>query len=67
MWCFCAERKYSVKTEVVQVDFKHEDVYSKIGGHLENKDISVLINNVGVMTHGPMPYEKVSWDDIQVK
>lgn len=59
------EAEHKVETEIVQVDFKNEDIYSKIASHLEKKNISVLINNVGVMLPRPMRLCEASWDDIQ--
>jgi len=59
------EAEHKVETEIVQVDFKNENIYNKIASHLEKKNISVLINNVGVMLGSPMPFGQCSWDDIQ--
>ena len=64
---FFTEAEHKVETEIVQVDFKNENIYNKIASHLEKKNISVLINNVGVMLGSPMPFGQCSWDDIQVR
>jgi len=59
------ESKHNVKTDIIQADFKNESVYTDIEQRLAEKEISVLINNVGVMIAHPKFYEELTWDDIQ--
>jgi len=43
------ESQYGVKTRVIDVDFTEDDtIYRKIGAQLQDLDIGVLINNVGM-------------------
>jgi len=43
------ESQYGVKTRVIDVDFTENDqIYVKIGAQLQDLDIGVLINNVGM-------------------
>ena len=59
------ESQYGVNTEVVQTDFSEgAAVYPNIASHLRGKDVSLLINNVGVMVSYPKYYEDVTDADI---
>jgi len=47
------ESTYKVRTEVIQADFSEADVYTAIEARLADKEVAVLVNNVGVMTDHP--------------
>ncbi|XP_069189514.1 very-long-chain 3-oxoacyl-CoA reductase [Procambarus clarkii] len=58
-------QEYGVETEVVQVDFLDgRNIYEDIAKHLQDKEIGILVNNVGVMLHHPMEFELASEKDI---
>ncbi|XP_071539915.1 inactive hydroxysteroid dehydrogenase-like protein 1 isoform X2 [Panulirus ornatus] len=58
-------QEYGVETEVVQVDFiDGRPIYEDIGKHLQDKEIGILVNNVGVMLSHPMEFELASEKDI---
>jgi len=55
------ESLYGVQTHVVQADFSYgKPVFEGIAAQLRDKDIGVLVNNVGVMYEYPMMFEEVS-------
>uniref|UniRef100_A0A2P2I3Z9 Inactive hydroxysteroid dehydrogenase-like protein 1 n=2 Tax=Hirondellea gigas TaxID=1518452 RepID=A0A2P2I3Z9_9CRUS len=63
--------QHGVETEVVQANFvEGETLYPRIDKHLQGKEISVLINNVGVMISHPKYYDEVTdfemWSHINV-
>ncbi|KAB7500083.1 Inactive hydroxysteroid dehydrogenase-like protein 1 [Armadillidium nasatum] len=63
--------KYKIETEIVQVDFSDGlPIYSKIEKHLQDKEIGMLINNVGVMLPYPKYFTTVTeselWSHINV-
>lgn len=43
---------YSVKVKIIRVDFSQSDVYDMLRSKLDELDIGVLVNNVG-MTQNP--------------
>ncbi|KAG7160935.1 Hydroxysteroid dehydrogenase-like protein 1-like 1 [Homarus americanus] len=58
-------QEYGVETEIVQLDFMTgRPIYEDIAKHLEDKEIGVLVNNVGVMLSHPMEFELSSDKDI---
>ncbi|KAK8388537.1 hypothetical protein O3P69_020489 [Scylla paramamosain] len=58
-------QEFGVETEVVQADFMNgRPIYEDIAKHLQDKDIGVLVNNVGVMLSHPMEFELASEKDI---
>ncbi|XP_042236175.1 inactive hydroxysteroid dehydrogenase-like protein 1 isoform X2 [Homarus americanus] len=60
-----AGQEYGVETEIVQLDFMTgRPIYEDIAKHLEDKEIGVLVNNVGVMLSHPMEFELSSDKDI---
>ncbi|XP_015925339.1 inactive hydroxysteroid dehydrogenase-like protein 1 [Parasteatoda tepidariorum] len=65
------EKEFKVQTFTIQADFsKGRDIYSNISKQLEDKEIGVLINNVGVMYEYPecfmnVPEQKL-WDLINI-
>ncbi|MCL4141473.1 UNVERIFIED_CONTAM: hypothetical protein GTU68_021140, partial [Idotea baltica] len=57
--------KYNVETEVVQVDFSDgRPVYEKVSKAFKNKEIGMLINNVGLMLPYPKYYSNVTEEEI---
>lgn len=43
------EKTFHVKTAVIDVDFASSyDIYDKIRASIQNKNIGVLVNNVGI-------------------
>lgn len=57
--------EFGVETKIVQADFSSgRQVYEKISRDLYQKDIGILVNNVGMMTPHPMLFEDLSEDDI---
>jgi len=57
--------EFGVETEVVAVDFvEGRPVYEDIQRHLQDKEVGVLVNNVGVMLPHPMEFELASERDI---
>ncbi|KAK4298943.1 hypothetical protein Pmani_028743 [Petrolisthes manimaculis] len=57
--------EFGVETEVVAVDFiSGRPVFEDVARHLQDKDIGVLVNNVGVMLPHPMEFELASERDI---
>ena len=66
------EQKYDIRTEVVQIDFAKGSIgiHGIMESTLKDKDIGVLVNNVGVITDHPkyvseMDYEEI-WSHINV-
>ncbi|XP_050717313.1 inactive hydroxysteroid dehydrogenase-like protein 1 [Eriocheir sinensis] len=58
-------QEFGVETEVVQADFMHgRPIYEDIAKHLQDKEIGILVNNVGVMLSHPMEFELASEKDI---
>ncbi|KAK7086262.1 Inactive hydroxysteroid dehydrogenase-like protein 1 [Halocaridina rubra] len=54
-----------VQTEVVQIDFSYgRRIYEIVGSHLGDKEIGILVNNVGVMLPYPMDFAYVNDKDI---
>ena len=50
----CLESEYGVKTRVIDVDFTGgREIYDRIGPQLQDLDIGVLINNVGMSYNFP--------------
>lgn len=57
--------EFSVETEIVQADFSNGlPIYENISTHLKNKEIGVLVNNVGIMLGYPQAFNEVSERDI---
>ncbi|KAF2356499.1 Short-chain dehydrogenase/reductase SDR [Trinorchestia longiramus] len=57
--------EHKVQTAVVQADFSESrGLYSNIAAELAGKDISILVNNVGVMIPYPKKYEEITEDEI---
>lgn len=55
------ESSYGVSTDIIQADFSEgQHIYQRIAASLKNKDIGVLVNNVGVMYEYPLLLEEVS-------
>merc|ERR1739838_746783 len=53
--------EFSVETEIVQADFSNGlPIYENIAKHLQNKEIGILVNNVGIMLGYPQPFNDVS-------
>eukprot|EP01114_Cavostelium_apophysatum_P002710 TRINITY_DN12394_c0_g1_i1.p1 TRINITY_DN12394_c0_g1~~TRINITY_DN12394_c0_g1_i1.p1 ORF type:complete len:314 (+),score=41.66 TRINITY_DN12394_c0_g1_i1:70-1011(+) len=50
------EKRHSVKTKVIQVDFAKLDpsVYNQIADQTKDLDVSMLVNNVGMMNKGQL-------------
>lgn len=56
--------QYGVETHVVQADFSSgRPIYSNISKHLKDKDIGVLVNNVGMAASASL-FDGLSEDDI---
>ncbi|XP_042855475.1 inactive hydroxysteroid dehydrogenase-like protein 1 [Penaeus japonicus] len=56
--------QYGVETDIAQADFADgRPIYSNIEKHLTDKDIGILVNNVGMAVH-PRLYERQMEDDI---
>jgi len=57
---------YGIKTEIVPVDFADGRSAVEIGlkGVFANKDIGILVNNVGTANHYPQFFDEISEDDI---
>ncbi|XP_066943906.1 inactive hydroxysteroid dehydrogenase-like protein 1 isoform X2 [Macrobrachium rosenbergii] len=60
-----------VEIEIVQADFLDgRIIYDDIAKHLENKEIGILVNNVGVMLPNPMDFRYVAdreiWSHVNV-
>lgn len=54
-----------VETEIIQADFVHgRYIYDDIASCLENKDIGILVNNVGIMLPYPMDFQFVTDKDL---
>ncbi|XP_076030571.1 inactive hydroxysteroid dehydrogenase-like protein 1 [Oratosquilla oratoria] len=65
------EEQHKVATAIVRADFSEgRPIYDNIAKSLEDKEIGILVNNVGVMLSQPMPYTEVSdhdnWSHINV-
>ena len=60
------DQKYKIQTEVVQVDFSQgsEVGVKDIEGVLADKDVGVLVNNVGVITDHPKYLTEMDYGDI---
>ena len=60
------DQKYKIQTEVVQVDFSQGSAVGvkQIEGILVDKDIGVLVNNVGVITDHPKYLTEMDYGDI---
>lgn len=57
--------EYNIETEIVQADFSNGlPIYENISTHLKNKEIGILVNNVGIMLEYPQPFNDVSERDI---
>ncbi|CAL4063904.1 unnamed protein product, partial [Meganyctiphanes norvegica] len=57
--------EFSVETEIVQADFSNGlPIYENIAKHLQNKQIGILVNNVGLMLAYPQAFNEVSERDI---
>ncbi|KAG7158291.1 Hydroxysteroid dehydrogenase-like protein 1-like 2 [Homarus americanus] len=57
--------EYGVETEVVQADFSQGRViYEDIGKHLQDKEIGVLVNNVGGVANLPTKFGNLTDHDI---
>ncbi|MCL4135480.1 UNVERIFIED_CONTAM: hypothetical protein GTU68_065209 [Idotea baltica] len=57
--------KYRIDTEVVEVDFSHgRHVYEEISKHINNKEVGMLINNVGLILGRPKYFAEVTEDEI---
>lgn len=53
-WLASAETQYGVKTRVIDVDFTSgREIYDRIGAQLQDLDIGVLVNNVGMSYNYP--------------
>ncbi|GFS15304.1 very-long-chain 3-oxoacyl-CoA reductase [Elysia marginata] len=53
------EEKYKVKTMVIAADFSQADIYDNIRSNVENLDIGVLVNNVGMSYDYPEYYAEI--------
>ncbi|KAG8193683.1 hypothetical protein JTE90_024045 [Oedothorax gibbosus] len=65
------EKDFKVKTYIIQADFSSgREIYDNISKQLEDKEIGILINNVGVMYDYPECFMKVPeqklWDLINI-
>lgn len=59
--------EFGVKTEIVRADFSNgQSIYEDISKHLKDKEIGVLVNNVGVMLPRPMKFGEASEFDIWI-
>lgn len=59
------QSKFDVETEVVQADFNDgRKVYDAISSHILNKEIGILVNNVGVITSHPMIFGEITDDNM---
>ncbi|KAK7077213.1 Inactive hydroxysteroid dehydrogenase-like protein 1 [Halocaridina rubra] len=57
--------QFGVKTEIIQIDFSEgRNVYEKISANLQNKEIGILVNNVGVIMPYPMIFGEITEDCI---
>ena len=54
---------YQVKIDVIEADFARagQSIYEAIEAGLDNKDIGILVNNVGVILPHPMYFHEVSF------
>lgn len=58
-------QEFGVETEIVQADFSDgRPIYENIAKHLQDKEIGVLVNNVGVLLPQPMPFGDASDKDL---
>nr|XP_053637227.1 inactive hydroxysteroid dehydrogenase-like protein 1 [Cherax quadricarinatus] len=58
-------QEYDVQTEIVKVDFiDGRHIYEDVAKHLQDKEIGILVNNVGVMLPHPMEFELASEKDL---
>ncbi|XP_063608342.1 inactive hydroxysteroid dehydrogenase-like protein 1 [Penaeus indicus] len=57
--------EFGVKTEIVRADFSNgQPIYQDISKHLQDKEIGILVNNVGVMLPHPMKFGEASEFDV---
>lgn len=56
--------KHNVEVEVIQADFSNgRTIYDHIADNLSNKDVGILVNNVGVLAV-PTKFENITEDEI---
>lgn len=59
------ESLYNIKTHIIEVDFGDgKDIFPYIYNQIKDKDIGILVNNVGIMYEYPMFLEEVSPDTL---
>lgn len=60
------EQHYKIHTEVVEVDFSKgsQEVFKPIEEAIKNKDVGILVNNVGVITDHPKYLSEMDYSDI---
>ncbi|XP_066986346.1 very-long-chain 3-oxoacyl-CoA reductase-like [Macrobrachium rosenbergii] len=52
--------KYGVETKIIDVDFTKDDIYDRIEKELQDLDIGVLVNNVGMSYDHPEYFNKIA-------
>lgn len=64
------ENDFHIKTFCIQADFTDRNCYSNIREGLKDKDIGILVNNVGIIVGKWTEYTSISeetlWDEIEV-
>ena len=60
------EEKYKIKTEIAQIDFAKpcKGISNVIEDKIKDKDIGLLVNNVGVITDHPKYVSEMEYEDI---
>lgn len=57
--------EFNIETEIIQADFSDGlPIYENISTHLKNKEIGILVNNVGIMLEYPKAFNEVTERDI---
>ena len=62
------EQHYKIQTEVVEADFSKglQETFKPIEAAIKNKDVGILVNNVGVITDHPKYLSEMDYCDIWI-